>query len=96
MAGETVLQVDKTASSYALLLRNQREGCKNTDVAVITYSLVAIDEHDCKLGRATLNVLRVLSRVLTDKTSIRDLFKGFETIEDTDNETVQLQFEFKF
>ena len=39
------------------------------------------------------NVLRVLSRVLTDKTSIRDLFKGSETIEDTDDETVQLQFE---
>jgi hypothetical protein len=33
---------------------------------------------------------------LTDKTSIRDLFKGSETIEDADDETVQLQFEFKF
>ena len=41
-------------------------------------------------------VLRVLSRVLTDKTSIRDFFKGSETIEDEDDETVQLQFEFKF
>lgn len=65
-------------------------------VAVITYCLVAIVEHDCQLGRTTFNVLRVLSRVLTDKTSIRDLFKGSETIEDTDDETVQLQFEFKF
>ena len=65
-------------------------------VAVITYCLVAIVEHDCQLGRTTFNVLRVLSRVLTDKTSIRDLFKGSETIEDADDETVQLQFEFKF
>lgn len=65
-------------------------------VAVITYCLVAIVEHDCQLGRTTFNVLRVLSRVLTDKTPIRDLFKGSETIEDADDETVQLQFEFKY
>lgn len=65
-------------------------------VAVITYCLVAIVEHDCQLGRTTFNVIRVLSRVLTDKTSIRDLFKGSETIEDTDDETVQLQFKFMF
>ncbi len=65
-------------------------------VAVITYCLVAIVEHDCQLGRTTFNVLRVLSRVLTDKTSIRDLFKGSETIEDADDETVQLQFDFKY
>lgn len=31
MAGGTVLQVDKTASSFALLLGNQRERCENTD-----------------------------------------------------------------
>ena len=65
-------------------------------VAVITYCLVAIVEHDCQLGRTTFNVLRVLSRVLTDKTHIRDLFKGSETIEDADDETVQLQFDFKY
>ena len=65
-------------------------------VAVITYCLVAIVEHDCQLGRTTFNVLQVLSRVLTDKTPIRDLFKGSETIEDADDETIQLQFEFKF
>ena len=65
-------------------------------VAVITYCLVAIVEHDCQLGRTTFNILRVLSRILTDKTPIRDLFKGSETIENADDETVQLQFEFKF
>lgn len=65
-------------------------------VAVITYCLVAIVEHDCQLKRTTFNVLRVLSRVLTDKTPIRDLFEGTETIEDMDDETVQLQFDFKY
>ena len=42
-------------------------------VAVITYCLVAIVEHDGQLKRTTFNVLRVLSR---------DLFEGTETIED--------------
>ena len=63
-------------------------------IAVITYCLVAIVEHDCQLGRTTFNVLRVLSRVLTDKTPIRDLFKGSETIEYADDDTVQLHFDF--
>ena len=35
-----------------------------------------IVEHDCELKRTTFNVLRVVSRVLTDKTPIRDLFNG--------------------
>ena len=65
-------------------------------VPVITYCLVTIVEHDCQLRRTTFNILRVFSRGLTDKTAIRDLFKGSETIEDTDDETVELQFEFKF
>ncbi len=66
-------------------------------IAVITYCLVAIVEYDCQLGRTTFKVLRVLSRVLTDKTPIRDLFKGSETIEDADDdETVQLNFDFMY
>ena len=97
MAGGTVPQVYKTTSSCALLLGNQRERCRiQISVAVITYCLVAIVEHDYQLGRTTFNDLRVLTRVLTDKTSIRDLFKGSETIKDRDDKTVQLQFEFKF
>lgn len=63
-------------------------------VAVITYCLVAIVEHVCQLGRTMFNVLRVLNRVLTDKTPIRDLFKGSETIKNADDETVQLKFDF--
>lgn len=47
-------------------------------VAVITYCLVAIVEHDCQLGRKSFNILRVLSRVLTDKSS--DVFTEFSSV----------------
>lgn len=65
-------------------------------VAVITYCLVAIVEHDCQLGRSTFNVLRVVSRVLTDKTHIRDLFQSSEAIDDVYEDAVQLEFAFKY
>jgi IS4 transposase len=65
-------------------------------VAVITYCLVAIIEHDCQLGRTTFNVLRVISRVLTDKTHIRDLFLTSETIDDICEKPAQLEFAFKY
>lgn len=65
-------------------------------VAVIAYCLVAIAEHDCQLGRTTFNVLRVVSRVLTDKTPIRDLFTGSERLEEVCEETTQLEFAFTY
>ena len=65
-------------------------------VAVITYCLVAIVEHDCALKRTTFNVLRVVSRVLTDKTPIRDLFNGPEKLPDVFDQPVQLEFAFKY
>jgi hypothetical protein len=64
-------------------------------VAVITYCLVAIVEHDCQLERSTFNVLRVVRRVLTDKTPIRDLFLTSETIYDVGEKTAQLEFAFE-
>ena len=51
-------------------------------VAIITYCLVAIVEHDCELGRSTFNVLRVLNHSLLDKTPIRDLFENQEKLDD--------------
>lgn len=63
-------------------------------VAIIAYCLVAIVEHDAKLNRTTFNVLRVISRVLTDKTPLRDLFAGPETLEDVCENVVQLEFVF--
>ena len=65
-------------------------------VAVIAYCLVAIVEHDCELNRTTFNVLRVVSRVLTDKTPIRDLFNGPEKLPDVCDQPVQLEFAFKY
>lgn len=65
-------------------------------VAVIAYCLVAIVEHDCQLGRTTFNVLRVVSRVLTDKTPIRDLFTGSERLEEVCEEVRQLEFVFTY
>lgn len=65
-------------------------------VAVIAYCLVAIVEHDCELNRTTFNVLRVISRVLTDKTPIRDLFNGPEKLTDVCNQPVQLELVFNF
>ena len=43
-------------------------------VAIITYCLVAIVQHDMHLERSTYEVLQILSISLTDKTSLRDLF----------------------
>ena len=43
-------------------------------VAVITYCLVAIIQHDMDLKRSTYEVLQILSISLTDKTHLRDLF----------------------
>ena len=43
-------------------------------VAIITYCLVAIIQHDMELKRSTYEVLQILSISLTDKTLLRDLF----------------------
>ena len=43
-------------------------------VAIITYCLVAIVQHDMQLERSTYEVLQILSISLTDKTHLRDLF----------------------
>lgn len=42
--------------------------------ALCTYCLVAIVQHDMKLGRSTYEVLQILSLSLTDKTNLRELF----------------------
>lgn len=65
-------------------------------VAVIAYCLVAIVEHDCQLGRTTFNVLRVVSKVLTDKTPIRDLFNGPERLEEVSDQPTQLEIAFVY
>jgi hypothetical protein len=44
----------------------------------------------------TFNVLRVVSRVLTDETYIRDLCLTSETIDDAGEKAVQLEFTYKY
>ena len=43
--------------------------------AIITYSLVAIVQHNMQLKRSNYEVLQILSISLTDKTTLRDLFE---------------------
>lgn len=43
-------------------------------VAIITYCLVAIVQHDMRLNRSTNEVLQILSLSLTDKTPLQELF----------------------
>ncbi|MFR9603129.1 MAG: IS4 family transposase, partial [Rikenellaceae bacterium] len=43
-------------------------------IAMITYCLVAIVQHDMQLKRSTYEVLQILSISLTDTTPLRDLF----------------------
>lgn len=44
-------------------------------VAIITYCLVAVVQHDMRLERSTYEILQILSISLTDKTPLRDLFE---------------------
>lgn len=66
-------------------------------VAIITHCLVAIVEHDCKLGRSTFNVFRVLNLSLLDKTPIPDLFKNQEKLDDRYvDDCMQLKLKFEY
>ena len=56
-------------------------------VAIITYCLVAIVQHDMQLERSAYEVLQILSISLTDKTPLRDLFNK------TNNNDVKEQFD---
>lgn len=42
--------------------------------AIIVYCLVAIIQHDMKIGRSTYEIPQILSILLTDKTKFRDIF----------------------
>lgn len=56
-------------------------------VAIITYCLVAIVQHDMQLKRSTYEVLQILSISLTDKTPLQDLFDktNFNDVKDQFN-----------
>ena len=54
--------------------------------AIITYSLVAIVQHNMQLKRSSYEVLQILSISLTDKTTLRDLFEktNFNDVKELD------------
>ena len=54
--------------------------------AIITYSLVAIVQHNLQLKRSNYEVLQILSISLTDKTTLRDLFEktNFNDVKELD------------
>ena len=64
-------------------------------VAIITYCLVAIVQHDMKLKRSTCEVLQILSISLTDKTHLRDLFDktNFNDVKDLNNPLIPELFD---
>ena len=53
---------------------------------IITYSLVAIVQHNMQLKRSNYEVLQILSISLTDKTTLRDLFEktNFNDVKELD------------
>ena len=64
-------------------------------VAIITYCLVAIIEHDLKIGRPVFEVMRILGKSALTTDCICDLLKPLEKKEDNKSDG-QLTINFKF
>ena len=62
-------------------------------IAIITYCLIAIIEHDLKIGRPVFEIMRILGKSALTTDSIRDLFQPLEQKQD-DKPDGQLSFEF--
>ena len=62
-------------------------------IAIITYCLIAIIEHDLKIGRPVFEVMRILGKSALTTDSIGDLFQPIERKPD-DKPDGQLSFEF--
>lgn len=64
-------------------------------VAIITYCVIGIIEHDFKLGRPIMQVMRILSSALLLKEDIRELFVNSQT-DMSDKTDGQLSLDFEF
>ena len=51
-------------------------------VSIITYCLIAIIEHDLKLGRPVVEVMRILGCSLLVRDNIEELFKSMPNTDD--------------
>ena len=63
-------------------------------IAIITYCLTAIIEHDLKIGRPVFEVMRILGKSVLTTDSIRDLLLPLRETEKQDDR--QLNIDFKF
>ena len=63
-------------------------------VAIITYCVIGIIEHDLKLGRPIVEVMRILGSSLLVKDSIRDLLEPLRVVDD-ESSKMQLHIEFE-
>lgn len=64
-------------------------------IAIITYCLIAIIEHDLKIGRPVVEVMRILGKSALTTDSIRDLLQ-FLKQETENSDDGQLSIDFKF
>lgn len=62
--------------------------------AIISYCLIAIVEHDLKLGRSTFDVLRIIGHYLRVKVPVANLFKDVEPLYEPDPNQLQLELNF--
>ena len=61
-------------------------------VAIITYCLIGIIEHDLKLGRPIMQVMRILGSSLLTKDDIMELFTLSEDEEEPDDPQLEIEF----
>jgi len=64
-------------------------------IAIITYCLIAIIEHDLKIGRSVVEVMRILGKSALTKDNIHDLPRPLKQ-EAENPDDGQLYFDFKF
>lgn len=64
-------------------------------IAIITYCLIAIIEHDLKIGRPIVEVMRILGKSALTTDSIRDLLQPLK-LETENPDDGQLSLDFKF
>ena len=97
MVDRAVFQMDQAASEDKEILGHTTKNAVRIQisVAIITYCLVAIVQHDMKLKRSTYEVLLILSISLTDKTHLRDLFDktNFNDVKDLNNPLIPELFD---
>lgn len=63
-------------------------------VAIITYCLIGIIEHDLKLGRPIMQVMRILGSSLLTKDDIMELFIPSEENNETHDGQLEIKFDF--